>query len=74
MRDREGIEWLLATEAARRVGVEAVTIRVWVARGKVRGHTVRRRLWVRMPDVHAAEHATRNRYLAQRAANCNDGA
>lgn len=65
--DHDGVEWLLATEAARRVSVEAVTIRSWVLRGKVASHTIRRRLWVRMPDVLDAEHATRNRFLAQRS-------
>lgn len=68
MRDADGVEWLLATEAARRVQVEASTIRTWVSRGKVAGRTIRRRLWVRMPDVWDAEHATRGRYVAQRRA------
>lgn len=67
MKDASGVEWLLATEAARRVQVEPSTIRTWVDRGKVAGRTVRRRLWVRMPDVWDAEHATRGRFLAQRA-------
>lgn len=66
MIDHEGVEWLLATEAARRARVEATTVRQWVVRGKVAGHTIRKRLWVRMPDVWDAEHATRNRFLAQR--------
>lgn len=66
MIDPDGVEWLLATEAARRVQVEPVTIRSWVKRGKVAGHTIRRRLWVRMPDVLDAEHATRGAFLAQR--------
>ncbi len=74
MIDHDGVEWLLATEAARRVTAEAATIRKWVDRGKVSGHRVRGRLWVRMPDVWAAEHATRGAYVALRRRNCHDGA
>lgn len=67
MIDREGVEWLLATEAARRIpGGEATTIRSWVLRGKVRSHRIRGRLWVCMADVLDAEHATRGAFLAQR--------
>lgn len=66
MIDHDGVEWLLATEAARRINVEPVTIRSWILRGKVTAHRVRGRTWVRMPDVWDAEHATRNRFLAQR--------
>lgn len=66
MIDHDGIEWLLATEAARRIQGEAATIRQWIKRGKVAAHRVRGRTWVRMPDVWEAEHATRNRFLAQR--------
>lgn len=66
MKDHEGIEWLLATEAARWVNVEPVTVRSWVVRGKVRAHRLRGRLWVAMPDVWDAEHATRGRFVDQR--------
>lgn len=68
MIDTDGTEWLLATEAARRINVEPSTIRTWVDRRKVAARTVRRRLWVHMPDVWDCEHATRGRYLAQRGA------
>ena len=68
MRDTEGVEWLLATEAAVLAGVKPSTIRTWVDRGKIQGRAVYRRLWVLMPDVWAAEHATRGHYLAQRRA------
>lgn len=69
MIDHDGVQWLLATEAARHIpGLEAPTIRQWVTRGKVQGHRIRGRLWVRMPDVLEAEAATRGAYLAQRMA------
>ena len=62
----EGVECLPATEAAHRAGVRPVTVRTWHRRGKVTGRTVGRILWVRMPDVYAAEAATRDRYHHQR--------
>lgn len=67
MIDRDGIEWLLLTEAARRIpDGNTATIRQWVKRGKVAAHLIRGRTWVRMVDVWEAEHATRKRFLAQR--------
>ena len=73
MRDHDGVEWLPLAEAALQLALPEGTVRSWAARGKVAGFRIRGRRWVRMPDVMAAEHATRGAYVALRRHNCNDG-
>lgn len=57
MIDDNGIEWLTYSEAAERVGIQAGTLRVWVARRKVRAHRIGRVAYAHMGDV---RHASRN--------------
>ena len=66
MRDHDGVEWLPLTEAALQLAIPTGTVRSWAARGKVASFRIYGRRWVRMPDVMAAEHATRGAYVAQR--------
>ena len=74
VKDHEGVEWLPLAEAALQLALPEGTVRSWAARGKVAGFRIRGRRWVRMPDVMAAEHATRGAYVALRRDNCNTGA
>lgn len=55
--DAEGVEWLPYVEAAERVGIQPGTLRVWVARRKVRAHRIGRVAYAHMGDV---RHASRN--------------
>lgn len=55
MIDHNGEEWLVTSEAARRVRVNPATIWKWVERGKVRAHRIGKFSWVNMPDLAAAE-------------------
>lgn len=66
MIDADGVEWLTVAQVVERLSVQPATVRQWVARGKVAGHLVHRRLWVSWPDVLDAERATRGAFLAQR--------
>jgi len=64
--DHDGVEWLPIQEAATRLGVDYATLRTWKHRRKVETHTIKGRVWVRIPDVMGAEQATRGAYLVQR--------
>lgn len=55
MRDHNGEEWLLYSEAARRIRVREDLIRQWVTRGKVRKHRIGQKAWVNMADASRAE-------------------
>lgn len=57
MIDADGVEWLTYTAAAERAGIPPGTLRVWVARHKVRAHRVGRVAYAHMGDV---RHASRN--------------
>jgi predicted site-specific integrase-resolvase len=57
--DLDGVEWLPAGDAARRVRVRVETLRVWVHRGKVRQINE----FLNMVDIMEAEHAWRVRLL-----------
>lgn len=66
----DGSEWLTIDEAAARLSVPRGTVSSWRSRGKVAGHRIGRRWYVSWDDAARAEHATRDRYLTQRGANC----
>ena len=66
MIDLDGIEWLPVGEAAERIGAKPRTVSRWHERGKVLGHVIDGRLWVRMDDVMDGEHKTRGKYAWQR--------
>ena len=57
MIDHDGTEWLPYSEVAERLGMRVGTLRVWVARGKVRAHRIGRVAYAHMGD---ARHAGRN--------------
>lgn len=58
MMDADGVEWLPYSEAAQRAEIQPGTLRVWVARRKVRAHRIGRVAYAHMGDV---RHASRNK-------------
>lgn len=71
MIDPDGAEWVRPAEAARRLGVEWSTIRVWVHRGRIRHVRAGRHVALYWPDVLDAERAWRER-SARRAQDVRD--
>lgn len=61
MIDADGQEWLMYSDAARRLRVREDLLRQWATRGKVRKHRIGRKSWVNMPDAMTAEAQWRNR-------------